>query len=75
MSKRQELEALQSEKEDKMARGGTDNKDEKRERVIRIRQWSYNELRAIGSMGMDFDDVVTKLILFWKKEHGKSKNA
>ena len=53
-----------------MARGGIDNKDEKRERLIRIRQWTYDQLREIGKMGMDFDDVVTKLILEYRKRHG-----
>jgi hypothetical protein len=48
-----------------LARGGVENKQEKRERTIRVRQWTYDELRKIGVMGMDFDDVITQLI----KEH------
>jgi hypothetical protein len=56
--------------EELMARGGIDNKQEKRERTIRVRQWTYNELRKIGVMGMDFDDVITKLIMEYKKRHG-----
>jgi predicted CopG family antitoxin len=53
-----------------VARGGIDNKQEKRERTIRVRVWTYNELRKIGEMGMDFDDVITKLIMEFKKRHG-----
>ena len=54
---------------EEMARGGVDNKQEKRERTIRVRQWTYNELRKIGVMGMDFDDVITKLIMEYRKRH------
>jgi hypothetical protein len=56
--------------EELMARGGIDNKQEKRERTIRVRQWTYNELRKIGVMGMDFDDLITTLIMEYKKRHG-----
>ena len=59
----------QLEEQEEMARGGTENKQEKRERTIRVRQWTYDELRKIGIMGMDFDDVITKLI----EEHRKGK--
>ena len=52
-----------------VARGGIDNKQEKREKTIRIRVWTYNELRKIGVMGMDFDDVITELIKEYKKRH------
>jgi hypothetical protein len=38
-----------------------------RERDIRIRQWTYDQLREIGKIGMDFDDVVTKPILEYRK--------
>lgn len=55
---------------EELARGGIDNKQEKRERTIRVRQWTYDELRNIGVMGMDFDDVITKLILEYRKRHG-----
>ncbi len=30
---------------------------------------TYDELRKIGVMGMDFDDVVTKLIEDYKDRH------
>lgn len=53
-----------------LARGGMDNKDEKMERVIRIGQWTYDNLSGIGKMGMDFDDVVIKLIMEYIKRHG-----
>jgi hypothetical protein len=56
--------------EELMARGGIDNKQEKREKTIRVRQWTYDELRKIGVMGMDFDDVITKLIEEHKKRRG-----
>jgi hypothetical protein len=56
--------------EQEMARGGIDNKQEKRERTIRVGQWTYDELRKIGVMGMDFDDVITKLIEEHKKRRG-----
>ena len=59
----------QLEEQEKMARGGTENKQEKREKTIRVRVWTYNELRKIGIMGMDFDDVITKLIEEHKKRH------
>lgn len=52
------------------ARGGMDNKHEKKERVIRIGQWTYDKLRGIGKIGMDFDDVVIKLIMEYIKRHG-----
>ncbi len=58
------------EDEDVMARGGIDNKQEKRERTIRVRQWTYNELRKIGTMGMDFDYVITQLI----QEHNRKRH-
>lgn len=53
-----------------MSRGGIDNKQEKREKTIRVRRWTYDELRKIGVMGMDFDDVITQLIMEHKKRHG-----
>jgi hypothetical protein len=62
-------ESEQQLEEQEMARGGVDNKQEKRERTIRVRQWTYNELRKIGVMGMDFDDVITKLIMEYRKRH------
>ena len=57
--------------EELVARGGIDNKQEKREKTIRVRQWTYNELRKIGVIGMDFDDVITQLT----QEHNKKRHA
>jgi len=54
-----------------LARGGIDNKDEIREKTIRVRKWTYDELREIGKMGMDFDDVITKLL----KEYNERKKG
>jgi hypothetical protein len=45
-----------------MARGGTDNKAEVRSRTIRIRQTTYDRLKKRGEFGMDFDDVVAKVL-------------
>jgi hypothetical protein len=52
-----------------LARGGIDNKDEIREKTIRVRKWTYDELREIGKMGMDFDDVITKLLKEYNERH------
>jgi hypothetical protein len=57
------------EQEQILARGGTENKDEIREKTIRVRKWTYDELREIGKMGMDFDDVITKLLKEYKERH------
>lgn len=53
-----------------LARGGIENKDEIREKTIRVRKWTYDQLREIGKMGMDFDDVITILLKDYK-EHRK----
>jgi hypothetical protein len=53
-----------------LARGGIENKDETREKTIRVRKWTYDQLREIGKMGMDFDDVITILLKDYK-EHRK----
>jgi predicted CopG family antitoxin len=45
-----------------LARSGTDNKDEIREKTIHVTKWTYDELREIGKTGTDFDDVITKLL-------------
>ncbi len=59
-----------------MARGGADHKDEVRARTIRIRQETYDRLKKRGEFGMDFDDVVTKVLDSLEeceKEHSKKK--
>jgi hypothetical protein len=52
-----------------LARGGIDNKDEIREKTIRVRKWTYDQLRDIGKMGMEFDDAITKLNKDCKERH------
>ncbi len=47
---------------EEVARGGSEHKDEVRARVIRIRQETYERLKRRGQFGMDFDDVVTKVL-------------
>ncbi len=52
-----------------LTRGGMGNKDEIREKTIRVRKWTYDQLRDICKMGMDFDDAITKLIKDYKERH------
>ncbi|MDQ3561770.1 MAG: hypothetical protein M3382_02085 [Thermoproteota archaeon] len=57
-----------------MARGGIDNKDEIREKTIRVRKWTYDQLRDICKMGMDFDDAITKLIRITRSSTNKNND-
>ena len=43
----------------------------KRNRVIRVRDWTYEKLREFGSSKNDFDDVIFTLTDFWEKHHRK----
>jgi hypothetical protein len=52
-----------------LARGGSFHKDERRDRVIRVRQWTYDKLGEFGSSRNDFDDVIFTLIKFWEDHH------
>ncbi len=52
-----------------LALGGIDNKDEIWEKTIRVRKWTYDQLRDVGKMGTDFDDAITKLIKDYKERH------
>jgi hypothetical protein len=52
-----------------LARGGSFHKDERRDRVIRVRQWTYDKLGEFGSSRNDFDDVIFTLIKFWEDYH------
>jgi hypothetical protein len=52
-----------------LSQGGGLHKDEKRDRVIRVRQWTYDKLGELGSSKNDFDDVIFSLIEFWEKHH------
>jgi hypothetical protein len=50
-----------------MARGGMEHKDEIRTRVVRVRQETYDRLSGRGEIGMDFDDVINRLLDKTKK--------
>ena len=52
-----------------LSRGGNLHKGEKRDKVIRVRQWTYDRLGELGSSKNDFDDVIFTLIEFWEKHH------
>jgi hypothetical protein len=54
-----------------MARGGMEHKEEIRTRVVRVRQETYDRLRGRGEMGMDFDDVITRLLDQTEKTKGQ----
>jgi hypothetical protein len=56
----------------KLARGGLHHKDEKRTRIVRLRESTFSELRKLGEMGNDTDDIVSMLLEYWQKQH-KSK--
>jgi hypothetical protein len=54
-----------------MARRGTEHKEEKRDKLIRVRTRTYDDLVGLGqSMLDDFDDIISRLIKKhkeWKK--------
>jgi hypothetical protein len=52
-----------------LSQGGGLHKDEKRDMVIRVRQWTYDKLSELGSSKNDFNDVIFSLIEFWEKHH------
>lgn len=59
MSKTKQLQAP-------LARRGTEHKKEKRDKLIRVRSKTYDDLVDLGqSMLDDFDDIISRLI----KEH------
>ena len=46
-----------------MARRGTEHKEEKRDRLIRVRSRTYDDLVGLGETILDdFDDIVSRLI-------------
>ncbi len=45
-----------------LARGGIYNKHQPRTKVVRVLQETYDRLKKRGQFGMDFDDVVTKVL-------------
>jgi hypothetical protein len=49
------------------------HKSEKRDKVIRVRQWTYDKLGELGSSKNDFDDVIFTLIEFCEKLHKEKK--
>jgi hypothetical protein len=52
--------------EEQLARRGTEHKGEKRDKLIRVRTRTYEELVRLGeSILDDFDDIISRLI----KEH------
>ena len=46
----------------KSARGGTEHKEEIREKTIRVRRKTYERLKSRGDMGDDFDDVISRAL-------------
>ena len=66
---RKQLQTLRKQ----LARGGSLHNDQKRDRVIRAREWTYNRLGELGSSRNDYDDVISMLIEFWEKEHNSEK--
>jgi hypothetical protein len=54
-----------------LARRGTEHKDEKRDRVIRVRSSTYENLVKLGHTILDdFDDIISRMI---DKELNKEK--
>ena len=47
-------------------------KKEKRDKVVRIRTWTYEELAKLGTLTDDFDDVISRLLKHYK-EHPEKK--
>ncbi len=46
---------------------------EKRARQVRITEETYNELAKLGDVTDDFEDVIARLLKFYKEEHRKQK--
>jgi hypothetical protein len=63
-----QLQALEN-----LSRGGSYHKDQKRNRVIRVREWTYEKLGSMGTSENDKDDVIFMLIQFWEKHHKKNE--
>jgi hypothetical protein len=54
-----------------MARRGTEHKEEKRDKLIRVRSRTYDDLVALGETILDdFDDIISRLI----KEHKERRH-
>lgn len=52
-----------------VSRGGSLHTKEKRDVTIRVRKWTKDKLKTMGSSGNDNDDVIYMLIEFWEKNH------
>jgi hypothetical protein len=52
-----------------LSRGGSLHTKEKRDVTIRVRKWTKEKLKTMGSSGNDNDDVIFQLIEFWEKHH------
>jgi hypothetical protein len=52
-----------------LSRGGSLHTKEKRDVTIRVRKWTKEKLKTMGSSGNDNDDVIFMLIEFWEKHH------
>ena len=46
-------------------------KKDKRDKVVRIRTWTYEELAKLGTLTDDFDDVISRLLEHYKKNEKK----
>ena len=66
---RKQLQTLRKQ----LARGGSFHNDQKRDTVIRVREWKSNRLGELGSSRNDYDDVISMLIEFWENEHNSEK--
>ncbi len=56
-----------------LSRGGSLHTDEKRDVTIRVRKWTKEKLKQLGTSGNDNDDVIFMLIDFWEKHHSKEE--
>ncbi len=52
-----------------LSRGGSLNTQEKRDVTMRLRKWTKEKLKKMGTSGNDNDDVIYMLIEFWEKHH------
>jgi len=52
-----------------LSRGGSLHTKEKRDVTIRVRSWTKEKLKSLGTSGNDNDDVIYMLIEFWEKNH------
>jgi hypothetical protein len=55
-----------------MARRGTEHKEEKRDKVVRIRSGLFEEMSnsKLGrKWNVDFDDICSEVWDFWKEHH------